>query len=41
MHAILALKKIPIEAFQKARLERMEELGGYGSRLYLKEIIEK
>lgn len=41
MHAILALKKIPIEAFQKARLVQLEEMGGYGSRLYLKEIIEK
>ena len=41
MHAILALKKIPIEKFQQARLARMEELGGYGSRLFLKEVIEK
>ena len=41
MHAILALKKIPIEDFQKARMERMEELGGYGGRLYLTEVIEK
>ena len=40
MHAILAFKGIPVEEFQKARMQRMEELGGYYDRLYLKEIID-
>jgi predicted house-cleaning noncanonical NTP pyrophosphatase (MazG superfamily) len=40
MHAILAFKGIPVEEFQKARMQRMEELGGYYDRLYLKEVID-
>lgn len=40
MHAILALKQIPVEEFQKVRLERLEELGGYYDRVLLKEILE-
>lgn len=40
MHAILAFKGIPVEEFQKARVQRMEELGGYYDRLFLKEIID-
>jgi len=40
MHAILAFKGIPVEEFQKARVQRMEELGGYYDRLLLKEIID-
>jgi predicted house-cleaning noncanonical NTP pyrophosphatase (MazG superfamily) len=40
MHAILAFKGIPVEEFQKARMQRSEELGGYYDRLLLKEIID-
>jgi predicted house-cleaning noncanonical NTP pyrophosphatase (MazG superfamily) len=40
MHAILAFKGIPVEEFQKARMQRSEELGGYYDRLFLKEIID-
>lgn len=40
MHAILAFKDIPVEEFQKARMQRSEELGGYYDRLFLKEIID-
>ena len=40
MHAILAFKGIPVEEFQKARGQRMEEFGGYYDRIFLKEIID-
>jgi len=40
MHAILAFKGIPVEEFQKARVQRKGELGGYFDCLFLKEIID-
>jgi predicted house-cleaning noncanonical NTP pyrophosphatase (MazG superfamily) len=40
MHAILALKGVTLEEFQKVRKQRFEELGGYLDRVYLKEILD-
>jgi len=40
MHAILALKGVSLEEFQKVRKQRFEELGGYLDRVYLKEILD-
>jgi predicted house-cleaning noncanonical NTP pyrophosphatase (MazG superfamily) len=40
MHAILAFKGIPVEEFQKARVQRFEEFGGYYDRVFLKEILD-
>ena len=40
MHAILAFKGIPLEEFQRVRMQRFEELGGYLDRVFLKEILD-
>lgn len=40
MHAILALKGISLEEFQRVRMQRFEELGGYLDRVFLKEILD-
>jgi predicted house-cleaning noncanonical NTP pyrophosphatase (MazG superfamily) len=40
MHAILAFKGIPVEEFQKVRVQRFEELGGYYDRVFLKDILD-
>lgn len=39
MHAILALKGVTLQEFQRVRMQRFEELGGYLDRVYLKEIL--
>ncbi|MGI5891771.1 MAG: phosphoribosyl-ATP pyrophosphohydrolase [Bacillota bacterium] len=41
MHGILAYKGISLEEFQKARMEGLQERGGFSNKLFLKEIIEK
>ncbi len=40
MHAILSYKKIPLEEFQRVRLEKLKARGGFEKRLLLKEVIE-
>lgn len=40
MHAILALKGVALEEFQRVRMQRFEELGGYLDRVFLKEILD-
>ncbi len=40
MHAILALKGVTLQEFQRVRMQRFEELGGYLDRVYLKEILD-
>ena len=41
MHGILEYKGISIEAFQKARMEKLEQRGSFKKRLLLQEIIEQ
>lgn len=41
MHAILAFNNISLEEFQRVRLEKLAERGGFGKRLLLKEVIEE
>lgn len=40
MHAIMDLKGISIEEFQKVRMEKLEERGGFKEKILLKEVIE-
>jgi len=40
MHAIMDLKGISIEEFQRVRMEKLEERGGFKERIFLKEVIE-
>lgn len=40
MHAIMDLKDISIEEFQRVRLEKLEQRGGFKERIFLKEVIE-
>lgn len=40
MHAIMDLKGISLEEFQRVRLEKLEERGGFKDRILLKEVIE-
>lgn len=41
MHAILAYKGIPLEEFQKARMTKLEQRGGFKERILLEEVIEE
>lgn len=40
MHAIMDLKGIALEEFQRVRLEKLEQRGGFKERILLKEVIE-
>lgn len=40
MHAIMDLKDISIEEFQRVRMEKLEQRGGFKERIFLKEVIE-
>lgn len=40
MHAIMAYKNISIEEFQKVRMEKLQERGGFAERLLLVEVQE-
>lgn len=41
MHALLEYKGISIEAFQKSRMDKLENRGAFKKRLLLKEVIEE
>ena len=41
MHAILSYKNISIEEFQKARMDKLEQRGGFKDKIFLKEVIEE
>ncbi len=41
MHAILAYKGIPLEEFQRARMTKLEQRGGFKERIFLEEVIEE
>ena len=41
MHAILDYKGIPLAEFQKARLDKLEQRGGFKERIFLEEVIEE
>ncbi|MZQ76091.1 MAG: phosphoribosyl-ATP pyrophosphohydrolase [Peptoclostridium sp.] len=40
MHAIMDLKGIALEEFQRVRMEKLEQRGGFKERILLKEVIE-
>ncbi len=40
MHAILDFKGIPLEEFQRVRMEKLQERGGFKKKLLLKEVKE-
>ncbi|AHM56322.1 hypothetical protein EAL2_c10230 [Peptoclostridium acidaminophilum DSM 3953] len=40
MHAIMDLKGITIEEFQRVRMEKLEQRGGFKEKILLKEVIE-
>lgn len=40
MHAILDLRGVPIEEFQRQRNEKLSARGGFGKKILLKEVIE-
>ena len=41
MHAILAYKGISVEEFQRVRLAKFTERGGFTQKLLLKEVVEQ
>ncbi|WP_312692526.1 nucleoside triphosphate pyrophosphohydrolase [Caproiciproducens sp.] len=40
MHAILGFKGIPLEEFQRVRMEKLQERGGFKKKILLKEVSE-
>ncbi|MDD3477929.1 MAG: nucleoside triphosphate pyrophosphohydrolase [Candidatus Izemoplasmatales bacterium] len=40
MHAILAIRNMPISEYQRLRVEKHEARGGFDQRLFLEKVIE-
>jgi len=40
MHAIMDLKGISLDEFQRVRMEKLEQRGGFKKKILLKEVIE-